>query len=183
MSRIAYRYAKSLLDLCIERNEVDAVSLDMAYLHEVMKESRDFSLLLQSPVVKGDMKLKIMDKIFAGQIHNTTSKFIHLMTEKGRESYLKEISGSFIQQVRAHRNEVLAEVITAVPMSEDTRNAVREAAKALTTKTIDLTEKVNPELIGGFVVRVGDQQIDTSIASQIKRLKREFSENEYIPEL
>ena len=61
MSRIAYRYAKSLLDLCIERNEVEAVSKDMAYLHEVMKESRDFSLLLQSPVVKGDMKLKIMD--------------------------------------------------------------------------------------------------------------------------
>ena len=113
MSRIAYRYAKSLLDLCIERNQVEAVSKDMAYLHELMKESREFSLLLQSPVVKGDMKLKIMDKIFSGQIHNTTTKFIHLMTEKGREAFLKEISGFTFDEIYTN---AITTVFEEIPM-------------------------------------------------------------------
>jgi F-type H+-transporting ATPase subunit delta len=183
MSRIAYRYAKSLLDLCIERKEEDGVAKDMEMLFEAIRENRELSLLLQSPVVKGDMKLKIMDKVFASNIQVTTQKFIHLMIEKGRESYLKDVAFSFADQVRSHRNQILAEVTTAVPMDEVMRKAVTEAAQSLSKNTIQLTEKVNSDLIGGFIVRVGDQQLDTSIAARIKQLKREFSENEYVPEL
>ena len=183
MSRIAYRYAKSLLDLCIERKEVDRVSQDMTFLNQSIGDSRELALLLQSPVVKGDMKLKILDKIFGSSIHETTQKFIHLMTEKGREAFLGGVASSFVEQVRVHRNQVLAEVITAVPMDDTTRKEVLSAAQTLTKSQIELTEKVNTDLIGGFIVRVGDQQIDTSIAHQLKQLKREFSENEYIPEL
>jgi F-type H+-transporting ATPase subunit delta len=85
--------------------------------------------------------------------------------------------------VRAHRNQILAEVTTAVPMDDAMRKSVTEAAQSLSKNTIQLTEKINPELIGGFIVRVGDRQLDTSIAAQIKQLKREFSENEYVPGL
>jgi F-type H+-transporting ATPase subunit delta len=183
MSRIAYRYAKSLLDLCIERNEVDRVSQDMNFLNQSIHESRDLALLLKSPVVKGDAKAKILDKIFGQQVHGTTHQFMKLMIEKGRESFLGDVSSSFIDLVRVHRNEVLAEVTTAVKMDDATRKEVLVAAQALTKNKIELTEQVNPDLIGGFIVRVGDQQIDTSIAQQLKQLKREFSENEYIPEL
>ncbi len=183
MSRIAYRYAKSLLDLCIERNEVDRVTQDMNFLNEAISGSRELSLLLQSPVVKGDAKSKILSKIFGSQVHETTHKFMTLMIEKGRESFLGDVSFSFIELVRVYRNEVLAEVTTAWAMDDATRKEVLVAAQALTKSKIELTEKVNPDLIGGFIVRVGDQQIDTSIAQQLKQLKREFSENEYIPEL
>jgi F-type H+-transporting ATPase subunit delta len=183
MSRIAYRYAKSLLELCIQRKEEDAVAKDMELLYTSIRENRELSLLLQSPVVKGDMKLKIMDKVFASNIQVVTQKFIHLMIEKGREAYLKEVAFSFADQVRAHRNQILAEVTTAVPMDDAMRKSVTEAAQSLSKNTIQLTEKINPELIGGFIVRVGDRQLDTSIAAQIKQLKREFSENEYVPGL
>jgi F-type H+-transporting ATPase subunit delta len=183
MSRIAYRYAKSLLDLCIERKEVEAVSKDMAMLHSTLMASRDLELMLKSPVVKGDTKLKVMDKVFQSNIHTTTNQFIHLMTEKGREAFLKEIAESFSALVRKHNNEVLAFVTTAEVMSESTRQAILNKAQSLTTETVTIQEKVDADLIGGFIIRVGDKQLDASIASQIKQLKRDFSENEYVSEI
>jgi F-type H+-transporting ATPase subunit delta len=183
MSRIAYRYAKSLLDLCIERKEVEAVSKDMAMLHATILASRDLELMLKSPVVKGDTKLKVLDKVFQSNIHATTHQFIHLMTEKGRESFLKGIAESFTSLVRKHNNEVLAYVTTAETMNDTTRQAILSKAQSLTSEKVTIQEKVDAALIGGFIIRVGDKQLDASIASQIKQLKRDFSENEYVSEL
>lgn len=183
MSRISYRYAKSLLDLCIERKEVEAVSKDMAMLHSTLIASRDLDLMLKSPVVKGDTKLKVMDKIFQSNIHATTNQFIHLMTEKGREAFLKEIAESFVALVRKHNNEVLAYVTTADVMNDSTRQAILNKAQSLTTEKVTIQERIDASLVGGFIIRVGDKQLDASIASQIKQLKRDFSENEYVSEL
>lgn len=181
MSRIAYRYAKSLLDLCIERNEVDAVALNMSELHTTIRGSHELELMLSSPVIKGDLKWKVITTLFEKSMEEVTMKFIHLMIEKGREAFLKDVSKSFTDLVRIHRNQVLADVVTAAPMNEESRKAILAAAQSLTSAQIEITERVDPTLIGGFVVRVGDQQLDASIAQKIKQLKREFSENEYVP--
>jgi F-type H+-transporting ATPase subunit delta len=181
MSRIAYRYAKSLLDLCIERNEVDAVAQNMSDLHATIRQSRELELMLTSPVIKGDAKWKVMTALFEKSMGNTTMKFVHLMIEKGRESFLKDVAYSFAGLVRTHRNQVLAEVVTAAPLDAATRQAILVAAQSLTTAQIEITERVDSSLIGGFVVRVGDKQLDASIAQKIKQLKREFSENNFVP--
>ncbi len=181
MSRIANRYAKSLLDLCIERNELDAVALNMSELHATIRGSHELELMLSSPVIKGDLKWKVVTALFEKSMEVITMKFIHLMIEKGRESFLKDVSKSFTELVRVHRNQVLAEVVTAAPMNDASRQTILAAAQSLTSAQIEITERVDPSLIGGFVVRVGDQQLDASIAQKIKQLKREFSENEYVP--
>ncbi|MEY2938278.1 MAG: hypothetical protein RL062_867 [Bacteroidota bacterium] len=181
MSRIAYRYAKSLLDLCIERNEVDAVAQNMSDLHATIRQSRELELMLTSPVIKGDAKWKVMTTLFEKSMGVTTMKFVHLIIEKGRESYLKDVAYSLAGLVRTHRNQVLAEVVTAAPLDESTRQAILVAAQSLTTAQIQITERVDSSLIGGFVVRVGDKQLDASIAQKIKQLKREFSENNFVP--
>ncbi len=181
MSRIANRYAKSLLDLCVERNEVDVVAQNMSELHATIRGSHELELMLSSPVIKGDLKWKVVVALFEKSMADITMKFIHLMIEKGRESFLKDVSKSFTELVRAHRNQVLAEVVTASPMNETSRQTILAAAQSLTTAQIEITERVDPSLIGGFVVRVADQQLDASIAQKIKQLKREFSENEFVP--
>jgi F-type H+-transporting ATPase subunit delta len=96
---------------------------------------------------------------------------------------LKEIAESFSALVRKHNNEVLAFVTTAEVMNESTRQAILNKAQSLTTETVTIQEKVDSDLIGGFIIRVGDKQLDASIASQIKQLKRDFSENEYVSEI
>ena len=90
---------------------------------------------------------------------------------------------SFINQLRTHQGVTTAEVISAVALDAATKAKVHEAAIKLAGGKVELVEKVDPTLIGGFVLKVGDQQVDAAISSRIKALKREFEENPYIPEL
>lgn len=181
--RIASRYAKSLLDLCIERNEINAAKADMVMLHGIMEESRDLRMMLSSPVVKADKKVDILHKLFDGKLSAITMGFITLLTRKGRESYLPEIVTSFLNQLRKHQGITVAEVTSAVALDESSRAKMLESATKLAGGQVELVEKVDASLIGGFVLKVGDKQIDSAIANRIKALKREFAENPYIAEM
>jgi len=181
--RIASRYAKSLLDLCIEQGQLDAAKTDMVMLKGIMDESRDLRMMLSSPVVKADKKVDILHKLFDGKLSAITMGFITLLTRKGREGYLPEIVTSFLNQLRKHQGITVAEVTSAVALDAGTRTKMLEAATKLAGGQVELVEKVDASLIGGFVLKVGDKQIDSAIANRIKALKREFAENPYIAEM
>lgn len=181
--RIASRYAKSLLDLCIEKGQLDAAKADMALLQSAVTESRELRMMLMSPVVKADKKIDILSKVFEGKLSALTMGFITLLTRKGREGYLPEIVESFVQQLRRHQGITVAEVVSAVALDSSSRSKLMDSAKKLAGGEVELVEKVDASLIGGFVLKVGDRQIDTAIANRIKALKRDFSENPYIAEI
>jgi F-type H+-transporting ATPase subunit delta len=181
--RIASRYAKSLLDLCIEKGQLDAAKTDMVMLQGIMDESRDLRLMLSSPVVKADKKVDILHKMFDGKVNDITMGFMALLTRKGREGYLPEIVTSFLNQLRKHQGITVAEVTSAVALDAGSRAHLLEAAVKLAGGQVELVEKVDASLIGGFVLKVGDKQIDSAIANRIKALKREFAENPYIAEI
>src|SRR5690606_5692035 len=103
---------------------LDAVLKDMQYLNAVASESRDFQLLLQSPIIKADKKKSIIDEVLGGKIGSLTMKFIHLMISKGRESNLSEIAAAFQSQYNDLKMIKEVSVTTAVPMNEEVRNTV-----------------------------------------------------------
>jgi F-type H+-transporting ATPase subunit delta len=181
--RIASRYAKSLLDLCIEKGQLDAAQADMVMLKGIMDESRDLRLMLSSPVVKADKKVEILQKLFDGKLNAITMAFITLLTRKGREGYLPEIVTSFLNQLRMHQGITVAEVTSAVALDAGSRAKMMESATKMAGGQVELVEKVDATLIGGFILKVGDKQIDSAIANRIKALKREFAENPYIAEI
>lgn len=181
--RIASRYAKSLLDLCIEKGQLDAAQADMVMLKGIMDESRDLRLMLSSPVVKADKKIDILQKLFDGKLNAITMAFITLLTRKGREGYLPEIITSFLNQLRKHQGITVAEVTSAVALDAGSRAKMMESATKMAGGKVELVEKVDATLIGGFILKVGDKQIDSAIANRIKALKREFAENPYIAEI
>lgn len=181
--RIASRYAKSLLDLCIERGQLDVVKTDMEMIDRAMDGNRDLRVMLASPVINTDAKVDILNRIFKGNVSDITLGFIVLLTNKGREKLLHEVVDSFISQVRMHRGITSAEVSSAIALDAASRQNVLDAAIKLAGGPVELIEKVDASLIGGFVLKVGDKQIDSALSSRIKALKREFSENPYIPEL
>jgi len=180
--RISSRYAKSLLDLCIEKGQLDVVLSDMKQIASVLDENRDLRVMLGSPVVKADKKIDILEAIFKGKLSEVTMAFMTLLTRKGRESYLEAVVKSFIAQVRIHQGITSAEVTSAVALDEAGRKSILESAVKLAGGKVELVEKTDASLIGGFVLKVGDNQIDTSVSSKIKSLRREFAENPYIPE-
>lgn len=179
--RLASRYAKSLLDLAVEKGQLEAVFADMLLLQQICKSSRDFVNLLRSPIVKADAKKKIVSAVTTGKISALTSSFNALLISKGRESNLPEIITSFINQYKAHKNIHTVKLATAVPVGDDLRKAViDQVRKASGYTNIELEEKVDENLIGGFVLQVGDKLVDASIAYDLRTIARQFENNDFI---
>ena len=182
--RIASRYAKSLLILSNEKNKTDEVYADMQLVATTITNSRDLELLLLSPIIKTDTKVKVIESIFASYIGEISKSFMVLLTNKGREGMLGEIAASYVAQVKEYRKVVMAQVTTAAPIDDQTRAEMHALASKLGTgDSIELVEKVDESLIGGFILKVGDNQVDASISGEIKNLRREFEKNPYVPEI
>jgi F-type H+-transporting ATPase subunit delta len=181
--RIASRYAKSLLDLAIERGQLEAVEADMRHMHEAFVSSRELRVMLESPVVKADKKLDILERIFKANISPLTMAFVALLTRKRREALVDDVVASFLQQLRQHKGIESAEVTSAVALDEKSRKAIHDAAARLAGKQVELTEKVNPDLLGGFVLKVGDKQIDSSVSQRLQAIRMEFDNNPYIADI
>lgn len=181
--RISSRYAKSLLDLCIGQGGLDETYADMKLVRDTIRGSRDLSVFLNSPVIKSDKKEDVLKKVFSGHIGKITDGFMALLARKGREMLLEEIAESFVAQVMIHKQIISAEIATASNLDKETLEKLRALAVRLAHGTVELKEKVNPDLIGGFVLRVGDNMIDTSVSGNIRKLQREFDENPYVPEM
>jgi F-type H+-transporting ATPase subunit delta len=183
-SRAASRYVKSLLGLAVEKNALEDVHRDMLLFSDAISKSRPFELLLQSPVIKHDKKLDILKKIFTGKVHNLTMAFFEIITRKNREPILVGVAREFHNAYNEYKGIGKATVTTAIPLDSKLRSELEKLVlKYSDKKEMELVEKVDPDLIGGFVLDVGDRQVDASIKSKIKTLKLKFSQNPYIKEL
>ena len=179
--RLATRYAKSLIDLAIERGELEKVFADMQWLNGVCKSNKDFVNLLRSPIIKGDTKKKILEAVTTGNISEMTAGFNRLLITKGRESNLPEISNAFITAYKLKKNIHTVKLTTASPVNEAVKNAiVAQIKKNPIYKNIEIEEKVDPDLIGGFVLQVGDQLVDASIAYDLRTIAKQFDNNDFI---
>jgi len=181
-SKAAKRYAKALLSYAIEQKELETVAEEMKLIAATCATSPDLVTLLKSPVVKSKKKRKILAEIFVGKIGTTTLNFLKLVTRKKREDQLPEIANAFQRVYREHQGIVTAEIATAVPLNDEGR----KKALAIITHlydNVELTEKVDKTMIGGFIIRVGDKQYDESVSRKLNSLRREFSRNPYISQL
>jgi F-type H+-transporting ATPase subunit delta len=179
--RLASRYAKSLMDLALEKGELEKVFADMQWLQQVIKGSIDFANLLRSPIVKGDKKEKILETIIGSRVTNITSLFIRLLIAKGRESNLPEIITSFISQYKEYKNIYPVKLTTALPISENLKKGIIDQIKKTSDmQNIELEAVVNEDLIGGFVLEAGDKLIDASIAYDLKQIARQFENNDFV---
>lgn len=179
--RLATRYAKSLIDLSIERGQLEQVFADMQLLQQICKGNPDFVNLLRSPVVNADTKTKIVKAVTTGKISELTDSFISLLIRKARESNLPEISSAFIDQYKKHKDIHTVSLTTAVAIDDAVRNAIlQQVKKASGYDKIELEEKVNEDIIGGFVLQLGDKLIDASISYDLKEIAKQFENNDFI---
>ena len=182
-SRAASRYVKSLLGLAVEKNALEAVHSDMLLFSKVVDENRAFELMLNNPIIKHDKKREILERIFQGKVHPLTLAIFDVITRKNREPLLPGIAKEFHTAYNVYKGIGKAFITTAVPLDVELRNQFENIVKKLSeTDNVELTEKVDKEMIGGFILNVGDRQIDTSIKNKLKALKVNFSHNPYIKE-
>lgn len=179
--RLATRYAKSLIDLAIERGELEEVFADMQWLQAVCKSNRDFVNVLRSPVIKSDTKNKILEAVTNGNVGKMTAAFSRLLVKKSRESFLPEIAGAFVHQYKEHKQIHEVKLTTATAMGEELKNAIVNHIKNTTDmKNIELETVVDEKIIGGFVLQTGDKLVDASIAYDLREIARQFENNDFI---
>ena len=180
-TRVASRYAKSFIDLTMELGLLEQAYSDMKYILEVC-DSHDFVNFLKSPIIKTDKKLAVLKEIFGAKLNKITNTYIQLITNKKREIYLAEIASEFVNQYKEKKKILTAVVTTANGIDDVIRKKVMDIVKGVNTSDVVLEEKINKDIIGGFIIRVGDKQIDASISRKINNLKQTFKENPFIKE-
>ncbi len=182
--RLAGRYAKSLLDLAIEQNVLDAVCADMKFIHSICKSNPDFTAVLTSPVINPDKKEKIIESITTGRVSSLTSSFIKLLVRKARESNLPQIANAFISQYNKLKDIHQVKLTTAVPLSNEMQDVILSKIRSNTpVQNIELETAVESELIGGFKLELGDVLVDATVLRDLNDVKKQFKSNEYIQRL
>ena len=173
---LAKRYARALFDLSLEMKQEEKVAADMRLVGKVLDENRQLRRVMANPVLHDDKKVKILQQLFEKQISELTLRFFSLLVRKRREVYLESICQAFEEIYLDFRKIIKAELVTAGGADKDIRKKVIEKLKAITDKEIELTDKVDEEIIGGFVARLGDYQYDASVATQLRKLRKEYAE-------
>ncbi len=173
-TKSASRYAKALLEIAIEQNKVEQISGDMSYLLEANNETLDFQLLLNSPVINSDKKIAIFNEIF-GQFEDVSLSFIKLITKNRRESILPTIAKSFEEQVKEYKGIVPVTLVSATQLDENVKSSILKKIEGTVKGQLEVKEMIDESLIGGFIIRMGDKQIDASIANQFNNLKQRLT--------
>ncbi len=176
-SRVAARYATSLFDLASEQNILDNVMDDAQGFISVCLENHDFDLMLKSPIIHSDTKMDVMNKIFEKGFQKTTMAFIKIVLKKNRSFVLRLIFQQFSELYRAHKGIVQATMYTAMPVGDNIKAQIGTFLKNQTQKTVELESSVDPDLLGGFVLRYEDKLLDASVSTQLKTLRHHLIHN------
>jgi F-type H+-transporting ATPase subunit delta len=181
--KLAKRYASSLLSLATEQNILGDVLQDMNTIGRVISESKELEVILKSPVIKAYQKIAIMRKLFGGTINILTEKFIELLIKNSRETHLHEVVFSFINLYDLQKDIKTAYITTSKPLNEENLAKLKEITKMIKADTVNIVQKIDASIIGGFKLNVDDYQIDASVQTKLKELERAFSRNSYISDL
>jgi len=172
--RVASRYAKSLIDLAREQNALDAIHADMLQVIEVIKSNSQLQAVLKNPIIKLDKKENILNGIFGKSAHPALLAFFNLLIEKGRAGVLFATAKEFIVEFNQEKGIIEASVLSAAPLSAEQKEQIISLVKEEYGSQVILSNEIDPELIGGFILTIGDKQIDASIAGKLKRLEQHF---------
>jgi len=178
--RIAKRYAKSLLELAIEKNILQVIHEDIQLFNRTIKNNRELYLVLKNPVVKHGKKWKILDQIFQKKFNALTMSFINIVCRKGRTFILTSIPKEFNSQYDQYMGIENATVVTASKITEDLKKDLLGVVRKISSANkINLEEMVNPNIIGGYILKIGDRQIDDSISGRLQSIRNKLITQDY----
>lgn len=179
--RIASRYAKPLLELAEEKGSLEEVMKDMTSIKSLCESNRDFVLMLKNPIIPSLKKLALLKKIFDKKVSKITLATLDLIARKNRENYLPEIAQEFTRKYNSFKGIAEATITTVIPLNSSLKKEVVNIVQKVTGKdSVELTEEVNESILGGFILKIDDRQIDDSINSKLKELKLKFNQNLYV---
>ncbi|MAZ26807.1 MAG: ATP synthase F1 subunit delta [Cytophagaceae bacterium] len=177
MSRAAIRYAKAVLSSASDKGAVEAVYHDMRAVVATLSSSKELRIALKSPVIKGDDKREALHQVFSGA-NEETLKIIDVLVANKRAYILDKVAESYIKMYNESQGMVVAQVTTAVELNKKLEDKVLAKVTEITkSKKAKLEHTIDPAILGGFILRIGDVQYDASIASQLYKVEQKLSKS------
>ena len=173
-SRAAVRYAKAILSFALEQKKEVQVNDDMLLIANTIVESKDLQLLLSSPIIKSVVKKDTIKEVFSSKVSSLTIGLVDLLIDNKRLSILEDVAKKYTILFDELKGIEVAKVTTAIPLTESLKKQVLNKVKEITGKEATIENNVNPDIIGGFILRIGDVQYDASVANKLQGLKRQF---------
>ncbi len=182
-TRAALRYAKATLNLAKEKGFAKEVNDDMVLIQSTIEENHDLEIMLKSPVIKSKAKTSVLKDVFEKKVNGITMGLINLLIENKRLGLLELVAKEFIVIYDFLQGIEVAQVTSAVPLTKDLEKAILKRIEESLGKQISLNNIVDPSIIGGFVLRVGDKLYDSSVSYRLNHLLSQFEDNHYISKI
>ena len=174
MSRAAIRYAKAILETAVSSGKANQVNEDMKSIIAAVDSSADLKDFLVSPIIKSDLKMNALTEVF-GSVQAETKSLFRLLQENKRFEILVAIATQYNTQFDEMNGVEVAKVTTAFPITADLEAQILAKAATISTKKLTIQNTIDPSIIGGFILRIGDKQYNASVSNRLQELKREFS--------
>ncbi len=173
-SKVSVRYAKALFESAKEKQTLDLIKVDVDLLTETIVASDQLQILLENPTVSGGLKLETLVKIFETKVAPLTIQFFQLVAKNKREADLLGILRHFQKLYKEENNILDALMITTTKLDDKQKGEIMELLKKAYQADIHLTEKIDTEILGGFILRIDDKQVDASIVRKLQKIKNEL---------
>lgn len=173
-TRAAIRYAKAILDLAGNKNSAAEVNNDMLHIAKTVKSSRELRDFIEDPTTSVEVKQSALNEVFPDS-NDVTKSLLRLLYENKRFELLGGVAESYVKQFEELNGFETATVTTAVPMTDELRAKVLDKILSFSNKKVVIENIVDPSIIGGFIIRIGDNQYNASISGRLQSLKRQFA--------
>ncbi len=174
--QVASRYAKSLIDLATEQKVLDQVQEQMLLFVQVCRENPELVAVLKNPIISLDKKAAVLQGVFGSKVHKIVNAFFVLMVNKGRSALLLPSAKAYIAAYQAIKGIVIAKVKAASALSDEAKKQIIALVKSMGANEVVLETTIDPATIGGFVLQVGDKQVDATLKTKLNKLKKEFEQ-------
>ncbi|MBX2865042.1 MAG: F0F1 ATP synthase subunit delta [Leptolyngbyaceae cyanobacterium MAG.088] len=169
-------YAQALLSVAQDGDLVDRFSQDSNTLTDLLSTSSDLIQLLDNPIINPDVKKNVLRQIASEQLHPTMLNFVMLLVDRGRIPFLGGVCKRYQELVREINQTVLAEVTSAIELSDSQKDSIRQKVMAMTNaRSVELQTSLDSELLGGVIIKVGSQVVDASLRGQLRRISIQLS--------
>ena len=182
-TRAALRYAKATLNLAKEKGLAEEINSDMLLVSKTISDNHDLLNMLRSPIIKSAAKKTILTEIFGTKINVITHGVINLLIENKRLELLPLVASEYTIIFDFLKGVEIAHVTSAVPLNKDLENRILKKVREISGKDITLKNIIDPSIVGGFILRVGDKQFDSSVSGQLSKLLSNFEDNKYISKI
>lgn len=168
------RYAKALFEISLDNNSTEEVLVDLSLIFDLLKRNKNLEMLTSNPTIKKSSKKQIFVNTFSNKINKITLNFLLLVINKGREAYLEDLINKYKEIYNNHNNISVLEVVSAKPLTDEQKNIITKKATTDNNRKIYLKEQIDPDLVGGVIIKKEGAQYDASIRKKLKNARRAF---------